>query len=247
MSIGQEQPPLSTDEELREYLNRRFIDIGSEFADSPKFPERKQMPYKPQLGDTHYFGDPAIHDYDTAIEHQGMWSYVNYGSGPRWAQLDRGLLLIEKAAMQGVVGSFIDGATIAPYAGGSAVDPDGLISNDPIAGSITIGVSGFYNITGYIAATGSNNQNFYGARIVSSIGGDFILGIARWENTTPGMAFNGSVIAHLVAGEVLTMKAYCELGTLDVVKATLSAIIDTVQEIPATGMSFQNMYPGGFP
>lgn len=79
MSIGQEQPPLSTDEELSEYLNRRFIDIGSQFADSPKFPERKEMPYKPQIGDVHYFGNPSTHNYSVQITAEGFWGYTRLG------------------------------------------------------------------------------------------------------------------------------------------------------------------------
>ncbi len=73
--IGQEQVPLSIDDDLREFLTRRFVDIDIVVEQSPKFPERKQMPYKPQNGDVHYFGDPATHNYDAAIYVAGWWGY----------------------------------------------------------------------------------------------------------------------------------------------------------------------------
>ena len=84
MSLSQEQPPLSVDDELREYLARRFIDIENELGKFNKFTERKQMPYKPQTGDIHYFGDPGTHNYDAAITVEGFWGLSSSG----WVQLD---------------------------------------------------------------------------------------------------------------------------------------------------------------
>ena len=83
MSLSQEQPPISLDPELREYLTRRFIDIENEFRKPSKFPSRKEMPYKPQIGDIHYFGNPAIHNYDAAIASVGFWGLTSIG----WIQL----------------------------------------------------------------------------------------------------------------------------------------------------------------
>jgi len=84
MSLTQEVPPKNTDENLREYLVRRFLEIGTALDLPSKFPERREMPYKPRIGDIHYFGDIADHSYDAAITTEGFWGLTNLG----WAQLD---------------------------------------------------------------------------------------------------------------------------------------------------------------
>ena len=83
MSISQEQPPEEIDDNLKEYLKRRFVDIGTEFDKPGKFPPRKEMPYKPQIGDVHYFDDPADHNYDAEITSEGFWGLKSTG----WAEL----------------------------------------------------------------------------------------------------------------------------------------------------------------
>lgn len=83
-SISQEQPPFEIDEDLREYLIRFRTDVDSALKAASKFPERKQMPYKPQIGDQHYFGNPATHNYDAVITDEGMWAYTVTG----WRRLD---------------------------------------------------------------------------------------------------------------------------------------------------------------
>lgn len=84
MSLSQEQPPISVDEELSEFLNRRFVDVGNELVKPSKFPQRKEMPYKPQTGDVHYFGDPATHNYDASITAEGFWGLTSGG----WLGMD---------------------------------------------------------------------------------------------------------------------------------------------------------------
>ena len=83
MSFAQEAVPSSVDDELREFLNRKFIEIAIEFRKHGKFPERKEMPYKAQTGDIHYFGNPASHSYDAAITAEGFWGLKNTG----WVQM----------------------------------------------------------------------------------------------------------------------------------------------------------------
>lgn len=83
MSLSQEQPPLSIDDNLREFLVRRFIDIANQLDLPSKFPERKEMPYKAQPGDVHFFGNPATHSYDAAITAEGWWGMKSTG----WVQL----------------------------------------------------------------------------------------------------------------------------------------------------------------
>jgi hypothetical protein len=79
MSFTPEQAPENTEESLREYLNRMFTNIGITFSQPSKFPKRKEMPYKPQIGDVHYFGDPADHDYNATITSEGFWGLTNLG------------------------------------------------------------------------------------------------------------------------------------------------------------------------
>lgn len=86
MSLGQEQPPTSVDDELSEYLVRRFLEIGIALESPSKFPVRKLMPYKPQIGDVHYFGDPGTHNYDAAITSEGFWGLTGTG----WISLSLG-------------------------------------------------------------------------------------------------------------------------------------------------------------
>lgn len=84
MAISQEQPPVEIDEALREYLIRFRTDVDNELKKAPKFPERKEMPYKAQIGDAHYFGDIADHSYDAAITDEGFWGNTDSG----WRRLD---------------------------------------------------------------------------------------------------------------------------------------------------------------
>ncbi len=79
MSLSQEQVPLTTKEDLSEFLTRRFIDVANELVKPSKFPERKEMPPKPQVGDMHYFGDPADHSYDAIITVEGFWGFTSAG------------------------------------------------------------------------------------------------------------------------------------------------------------------------
>lgn len=83
-SISQEQPPFEIDEDLREYLIRFRTDVDSALKAASKFPERKEQPYKAQLGDVHYFGDPVTHSYDAAITDEGFWGQTATG----WRRLD---------------------------------------------------------------------------------------------------------------------------------------------------------------
>jgi hypothetical protein len=79
-SIGQENPPEGTDPLLAEFLQRRFISIEVALDDaSHSFPPRKQMPYKPQVGQIYYFNNPADHNYDPEITSEGWWGLKSTG------------------------------------------------------------------------------------------------------------------------------------------------------------------------
>jgi hypothetical protein len=72
-SISNEQPPIETAIELREYLSRRFIEIGIALGQSKKFPPIYILPDKPQDGNVEYFGQ-IIGATITSI---GFWGYEN--------------------------------------------------------------------------------------------------------------------------------------------------------------------------
>jgi len=82
-SISQETPPESFDVDQRQWLTRRFVDVGNALKQSYKNASRKEMPYKPQIGDVHFFPDPAGHTFDVAITSEGWWGLKSTG----WVQL----------------------------------------------------------------------------------------------------------------------------------------------------------------
>lgn len=83
MSISQEDVPDSVEEVLREFLQRRFIDIAVALDTPANYSERKEMPYKPRIGSIYYFGNPVSHNYDPAILAEGWWGLKSTG----WVQI----------------------------------------------------------------------------------------------------------------------------------------------------------------
>ena len=79
MSLTHEYPPADITESLKDYLSRRFIDVDNELKKPSRFPERKTMPQKPQIGNVEYFGNPATHNYDAAITAEGLWIFKSTG------------------------------------------------------------------------------------------------------------------------------------------------------------------------
>lgn len=77
MSIPREQPPEELSERVKAYLNRRFDSIADALEQPSGYPIRKEMPYKPQVGVIHYFGNPATHNYDAAILTEGFWGLTS--------------------------------------------------------------------------------------------------------------------------------------------------------------------------
>ena len=132
MSLSQEEPPEGIDPELKEYLSRRFIDIDNLFSRASKFPERKQMPYKPQIGDIHYFGDPADHDYDDIIIQKGWWGFtatlvpgvgiwLNLSAQPAYG----GVESLDLVALPDITTT----PQVVPAAQGSIIFPQGVVQD----------------------------------------------------------------------------------------------------------------------
>ena len=72
-SISNEQPPADTEFSLREYLSRRFIEVGIALSQSKKFPPIYTLPEKPQDGNVEYFGVII----GTTITSIGFWGFEN--------------------------------------------------------------------------------------------------------------------------------------------------------------------------
>ena len=143
MSIGQEQPPIDIDPRLSEYLSRRFIDIGVQLDQASKFPPRKEMPYKPQVGDMQYFNDPINHDYDPVITSEGFWGLTSGG----WVQVGRdpGYGGIEQFT-DSAVANINTTPVVIPANFGAVTDPKGVVQ-DLANNAIALDHSGVWNIT----------------------------------------------------------------------------------------------------
>jgi len=96
-----------------------------------------------------------------------------------------------------------------------------LITVDPVAGSITIGRDGLYDVKAYVLQTnGTNNDNY--AWSVDVSGSEFLFGSNVWTNAADGFAFSGSILMPLVAGHVLRIEAVDSIATILIDNANLT-------------------------
>ena len=79
-AISQEQPPVDVDEDSREWLVRRFVDVGIAIGKSEDFEVNTKLPTRVKIGMTRYFG-AAIPT--TPITAEGLWIYKSTG----WTQI----------------------------------------------------------------------------------------------------------------------------------------------------------------
>jgi len=77
--ISQEVPPESFPADQRDFLTRRFVDVGTALGQVNNFTPRKQMPYKAQIGHMYYFNDPTGQGYDPVITQEGIWVFKSTG------------------------------------------------------------------------------------------------------------------------------------------------------------------------
>lgn len=72
-----EQPPVSTEEELREYLARNNIQIGYELTNNNQIPRFTDLPNKVSVGKIYYFKNAVpAHPVITA---EGYYGYKSTG------------------------------------------------------------------------------------------------------------------------------------------------------------------------
>ena len=83
MSLSNELPPFELEDDVRNYLIRRFNEVELEFTKPIGFTIERIAVDKPQIGNIYYFGDPANYNYDVAITAEGWWGYKSTG----WVQL----------------------------------------------------------------------------------------------------------------------------------------------------------------
>lgn len=94
--------------------------------------------------------------------------------------------------------------------------PDGVVTADLNTGLITIGVSGYYRITGYISMFGTGNNSWYGLSLEVDSTPILLIGGIVWSNQwTGGGAINGIFHGDLVAGQ-----------TVNLAWSTVSAVIN---------------------
>lgn len=79
-SISQEQPPQSVEIALREWLSRRFIEVGMALSSGEDYEVHYTIPTKTVVGMTRYFG-AAIPT--TPITAEGLWIFKSTG----WTQI----------------------------------------------------------------------------------------------------------------------------------------------------------------
>jgi hypothetical protein len=137
---------------------------------------------------------------------------------------------IEEAIMTlSTTTAFANGATIAPYQTSKPIDSEASVTEDLVAGTLTIGKDGWYTVSGYIQATGASFNNYYGAILDINAGADpHTLGVSEWINGTPQMAFFSAVEAEFSAGDVVKIIAYSQSGNLTVTDAHLSIEMESL-------------------
>ena len=131
----------------------------------------------------------------------------------------------EEALLGGNTGTYSNGQTFTNWANSITGSDDALIQVDPIAGTITIGIDGWYSVNGYVFATGSNNSAYYGVSVFDGTN-NFYVGTQQWDNNNPGMVFAGSFSLPFTAGTVLSMQAHASTGTLTSVQASFGASLE---------------------
>ena len=129
----------------------------------------------------------------------------------------------EEAIMVLTIPVSLPPGTIAPYQLSKSIDADALITENTVLGTITIGVTGWYNVTAYIQALGLNNNAYYSAFIDLNAGAaTYLIGSIQWDQNNPGMGFNGTTVVPLTAGDVIKLTVLNSVGQVTVQEAQLS-------------------------
>ncbi len=133
----------------------------------------------------------------------------------------------EVGLASGNTASYSDGDTITNYAVEAVVAPASnnptQLAVDDVAGSITVAIAGWYSVAWHVVGAGSNNNKYYGVRARNAgTGNTRLLGTAKWGNNHPGMVFSGTIAVKLAVGDVITLEAIAEAGTLTLDEAELS-------------------------
>ncbi len=132
---------------------------------------------------------------------------------------------IETALLRGNTGTYANLATLINWTGSAIGDEPTTIQADPVAGTITIGKTGWYSVEIYSFSTGSNNNAQYGLQMVNSAGPTFIAGALTWDNNNPGMVFSSTISLLLNAGDILSLQALASAGTLTFTQASFAVFM----------------------
>ena len=74
-----EQPPEGTDDKLKEYLSRMFINVDLALSNRDQLKKCSVLPDKPSIGKVYYFTQVI----GATITAEGYWGYTSSG----WVQL----------------------------------------------------------------------------------------------------------------------------------------------------------------
>lgn len=159
---------------------------------------------------TDYQRIPVV-DKQDANSHRRLSQAVNY----MLDLLDRiGRVFVEEALLRGNTGTYANLATLVNWTGSATGEEPATIQTNPVAGTITIGKSGWYSIEVYSVSTGSNPNAYYGLQAVNSAGPTLLVGALQWDNNNPGLVFSCTIGVLLNAGDVLSLQALASAGTL---------------------------------
>ena len=207
-----EQPPINVDNDFSDYLVRQWVSLRNELAFKNNYSPLHTLPSKPKEGNTYYFGQPI----PPQILEKGLYIYdgnLYIRLTPTYARA----YLSDPSA-----GLYANGEPIVDY---GRVYPQGSVNKeitvDTLAGTITIGIDGVYEIVASVTGTGSADNNYYG--VYYENGAETIyVGHGLWVNTSPSLTFSSTQTLPLTAGTTLSLKVTAEAGTFTVNNATFS-------------------------
>jgi len=96
------------------------------------------------------------------------------------------------------------------------------ITADKTAGTITIGESGVYTISAYVAQSAGNNNNNYAWAVMSNETIKFILGTTVWTQQANAFTFSAEADFLLIEGDVMRIDTIDTLTGITVVGSNLN-------------------------
>lgn len=132
----------------------------------------------------------------------------------------------ERAVLEGNAAAYATGAIIANYVNSMPQADIAQIALNAVAGTITIGVNGWYRVSGYTEGIGSAAGGQYGLVLNPSVGAPMYLGTQQNGGALPALVFDASVSMNLLAGTVLDLRVFASAGTYNITQASFKVEAD---------------------